>query len=63
MSTQRVATTASLEGIPRFDTTLDATSGFVLLYSRLHRQLASAVPFLGEKTTIGREPDNGLSLW
>jgi transcriptional regulator with PAS, ATPase and Fis domain len=62
MSTQRVATTASLEGIPRFDTTLDATSGLVLLYSRLHKQLASAVPFLGEKTTIGREPDNGLSI-
>jgi DNA-binding NtrC family response regulator len=62
LSTQRVATTASLEGIPRFDTTLDATCGLVLVYSRLHRQLASAVPFLGEVTSIGREPDNTLSI-
>ena len=62
MSTQRVATTSSLEGIPRFDTTLDATAGLVLVYSRLHRQLASAVPFLGDVTTIGREPDNTLSI-
>ena len=62
MTTQRVATTASLEGIPRFDTTLDATAGLVLVYSRLHRQLAAAVPFLGETTSIGREPDNTLSI-
>ena len=62
MTTQRVATTASLEGIPRFDTTLDATAGLVLIYSRLHKQLAAAVPFLGDSTTIGREPDNTLSV-
>ena len=58
----RVATTASLEGIPRFDTTLDATAGLVTIYSRLHKQLASAIPFLGDVTTIGREPDNTLSV-
>jgi transcriptional regulator with PAS, ATPase and Fis domain len=61
-TTNRVATTASLEGIPRFDSTLDATAGFVTIYSRLHKQLAAAIPFLGDTTTIGREPDNTLSV-
>jgi len=59
---QQPGTTASLEGIPRLDGTLDNTSGLVLVYSRLHARLPSAVPLLGDAITVGREPSNGLSV-
>ena len=55
-------TTASLEAIPRLDATSDPTPGLVLVYSRLHRQLPSAVPFSAATTSIGREPDNALPV-
>ena len=61
-TTQQPGTTASLEGIPRLDGTLDATGGLVLVYSRLHARLPSAVPLLSEAITVGREPENGLSI-
>jgi DNA-binding NtrC family response regulator len=55
-------TTASLEAIPRLDSALDPTPGLVLIYSRLHRQLPSAVAFTTPLTKIGREPDNTLPI-
>ena len=55
-------TTASIEAVPRFDATLDPTPGLVLVYSRLHEQLPSALPFAGTPTTVGREADNTLSI-
>lgn len=55
-------TTASIEAIPAVEATRDPTPGFVLLYSRLHKQLPSAVPFASETTTFGREADNVLCV-
>ena len=55
-------TTASIEAIPALEATKDPTPGFVLLYSRLHRQLPSAVPFAAEVTSFGREADNTLCI-
>jgi DNA-binding NtrC family response regulator len=55
-------TTASIEAVPRFDASLDPTPGLVLVYSRLHEQLPSALPFASTPTTIGREADNSLSI-
>ena len=55
-------TTASIEAIPAIEATKDPTPGFVLIYSRLHRQLPSAVPFASEVTSFGREPDNLLCI-
>jgi DNA-binding NtrC family response regulator len=55
-------TTASLEAIPRLDASLDPTPGFALIYSRLHRQLPSAIAFVTPVTTIGREADNILPI-
>ncbi len=55
-------TTASIEAIPALEATKDPTPGLVLVYSRLHRQLPSAVPFASEVTTFGREPDNILCI-
>ncbi|HBQ14749.1 MAG TPA: hypothetical protein DEF51_27685, partial [Myxococcales bacterium] len=50
------------EAIPAIEATKDPTPGFVLVYSRLHRQLPSAVPFASEVTSFGREPDNLLCI-
>ena len=61
-TTQQPGTTASLEAFPRLDGTLDATAGLVLVYSRLHARLPAATPLLGEGITVGREPENGLSI-
>jgi transcriptional regulator with PAS, ATPase and Fis domain len=55
-------TTASIEAIPAIETTKDPTPGLVLIYSRLHRQLPSAIPFASEVTTFGREADNMLCI-
>lgn len=55
-------TTASIEAIPALEVTKDPTPGLVLVYSRLHRQLPSAVPFAAEVTTFGRESDNILCI-
>ncbi|MBX3271925.1 MAG: sigma-54-dependent Fis family transcriptional regulator [Sandaracinaceae bacterium] len=55
-------TTASIEAIPAIEATKDPTPGMVLIYSRLHRQLPSAVPFASPVTTFGREPDNVLCI-
>ena len=49
-------TTASVEAVPRLDSGRDVTPGLVLVYSRLHEHLASAVPFDAPRKTIGREP-------
>jgi len=55
-------TTASVEVLPRFDVSLDPTPGLVLIYSRLHAQLPSALAFASDVTTLGRESDNSLSI-
>ncbi len=55
-------TTASIEAVPRFDASLDPTPGLVVVFSRLHEQLPSALPFACSPTTIGREADNTLSV-
>jgi len=55
-------TTASVEAVPRVDATTDPTPGLVLIYSRLHAHLPSAIPFAEDATTIGREADNALSI-
>ncbi|HJL20125.1 MAG TPA: sigma 54-interacting transcriptional regulator [Sandaracinaceae bacterium LLY-WYZ-13_1] len=55
-------TTASIEAIPAIEATKDPTPGLVLVYSRLHKQLPSAVPFASEVTTFGRESDNVLCI-
>ncbi len=55
-------TTASIEAIPAIEAVKDPTPGLVLVYSRLHRQLPSAVPFAAEVTSFGREPDNTLCV-
>ncbi len=55
-------TTASIEAVPRFDAAADPTPGLVLIYSRLHEQLPSALAFASSPTTIGRESDNTLSV-
>ncbi|MCB9592055.1 MAG: sigma 54-interacting transcriptional regulator [Sandaracinaceae bacterium] len=62
MSSGEGWTTASIEAIPAIEATKDPTPGMVLIYSRLHRQLPSAVPFASEVTTFGREPDNVLCV-
>ncbi|AKF06501.1 sigma 54-interacting transcriptional regulator [Sandaracinus amylolyticus] len=55
--------TGSVETFPTFgDDATDPTPGLVLVYSRLHRQLPSAVAFVDPLTTIGREADNDLSI-
>jgi len=55
-------TTASIEAVPRFDAASDPTPGLVLVYSRLHEQLPSALAFAASPTTIGRESDNTLAV-
>ncbi len=55
-------TTASIEAIPAIEASKDPTPGIVLIYSRLHPQLPSAVPFAAEVTTFGREADNVLCI-
>lgn len=55
-------TTASLEAMPRVDSTLDPTPGLVAIYARLHRQLPASIPFVAPVTRIGREPDNELAI-
>jgi DNA-binding NtrC family response regulator len=55
-------TTASIEAVPRFDGTRDPTPGFVLVYSRLHEQLPSALALASTPTTVGREADNSLAI-
>jgi DNA-binding NtrC family response regulator len=55
--------TGSIETFPTFgDEATDPTPGLVLIYSRLHRQLPSAVAFASPLTTIGRESDNDLAI-
>jgi DNA-binding NtrC family response regulator len=55
-------TTASLEALPRPESGLDPTAGLVLVYSRLHEHLPSALPFATDLITLGREGDNTLSI-
>ncbi|MBX3248773.1 MAG: sigma 54-interacting transcriptional regulator [Myxococcales bacterium] len=55
-------TTASVEALPRLHAAEDPTPGLVLVYSRLHSDLPSALPFSGDVTTLGREADNSLSI-
>jgi DNA-binding NtrC family response regulator len=55
-------TTASIEAIPALGGPLDPTPGLIVIYSRLHRQLPSAIPFASELTSFGREPDNVLCI-
>jgi DNA-binding NtrC family response regulator len=55
-------TTASIEAVPRLEAIRDPTPGLVVLYSRLHAQLPSAVPFASQRTSIGREGDNTLAI-
>ena len=55
-------TTASVDALPSFDAALDPTPGLVLVYSRLHPHLPSAVAFAADVTTIGRESDNSLAI-
>lgn len=55
-------TTASVDAVPRVHAAEDPTPGFVLVYSRLHAHLPSALPFTGDVTTLGREADNSLSI-
>jgi transcriptional regulator with GAF, ATPase, and Fis domain len=62
MSGQDGWTTASIEAIPAIEATKDPTPGFVLIYSRLHRQLPAAIPFASDVTTFGRESDNVLCI-
>jgi len=63
MSSERQGwTTASVEAVPRIDAPTDPTPGLLLLYSRLHAHLPSALPFAAETTTLGREADNSLSI-
>ena len=49
-------TTASVEAVPRIDADLDPTPGLVLVYSRLHEHLPSALPFAAGVTTLGGKP-------
>jgi len=60
--TTRGRTTTSVEGIPSFDVASDPTPGLVLIYSRLHAHLPSALPFAAPTITLGRESDNTLSV-
>ena len=55
-------TTASIEAIPALEATKDPTPGMVLVYSRLHSQLPSAIPFASDVTSFGREADNVLCI-
>jgi DNA-binding NtrC family response regulator len=55
-------TTASVDAVPRVHAAEDPTPGLVLVYSRLHPHLPSALPFSGDLTTLGREADNSLSI-
>jgi len=55
-------TTASVEAVPQHESTLDPTPGLVLIYSRLHEQLPSALAFAASPTTIGRDADNNLTV-
>lgn len=55
-------TTASVEAIPQLDTADDPTPGLVLIYSRLHEQLPSALACAADTTTLGRELDNSLPI-
>ncbi len=61
-NTTRGRTTTSVEGIPSFDVVSDPTPGLVLIYSRLHAHLPSALPFAAPTVTLGREADNTLSV-
>ncbi len=55
--------TGSVEDFPTFgDDGFDSTPGLVLIYSKTHEQLPSAVPLKATSTTIGREVDNDLSI-
>ena len=58
----RGRTTTSAEGTPSFDVVSDPTPGLVLVYSRLHPHLPSAVPFAVPTSTLGRESDNTLAI-
>lgn len=40
----------------------DSTSGFVLVYSRLHAHLPAVLPFATPVTTLGREAANDLAI-
>ncbi|MCU0676345.1 MAG: sigma-54-dependent Fis family transcriptional regulator [Myxococcota bacterium] len=55
-------TTASVDAVPRVHAAEDPTPGLVLVYSRLHPHLPSALPFSADLTTLGREADNSLSI-
>ena len=55
-------TTASLEAIPKLDLSADPTPGLVTIYSRLHKQLPSAIPFVTDVVRVGRESDNTLPV-
>ena len=55
-------TTASVEAVPRLDVSADPTPGLVMVFSLLHEQLPSIVPFVNDPTTLGREADNTLSI-
>jgi len=61
-NTTRGRTTTSVEGIPSFDVVSDPTPGLVMIYSRLHTHLPSALPFAAPSITLGRESDNTLSV-
>ncbi|MGF1466547.1 MAG: sigma 54-interacting transcriptional regulator [Sandaracinaceae bacterium] len=64
MSTGKAAswTTSSIEAMPVYGAPGEQAPGFVLVYSRLHAQLATALPFVLEVTTFGREGDNVLCI-
>ncbi len=62
MRTRSGWTTSSLEAVPKDEGEVDPTPGFVLIYSRLHEELPPALPFASERTTVGRERDNTLSI-
>ncbi|MFW5920355.1 MAG: sigma 54-interacting transcriptional regulator [Polyangiales bacterium] len=55
-------TTASVEAVPKVEGTVDPTPGLVLVYSRLHAHLPSALPFASDTVTVGREADNTLCI-
>jgi DNA-binding NtrC family response regulator len=55
--------TGSVEAFPTFgDDGFGQTPGLVLVYSKIHAQLPSAVALEAASTTIGREADNDLSI-
>lgn len=54
-------TTASVNAIAKVSSG-DPTPGLVLVYSKLHAHLPSALPFRTSETTLGRDSSNSLAL-